>query len=439
MPPRVLIYVRESRDEGGVHRDRIDTQRTMLMRYATEHHLGDIVGILEDDDMTGTDFRRLDRVKSMAAGGEIDILLLKDASRLGRNLKESLLFTEFLAGCGVELCFAGGTYNEDLFPLEAWFHEMRAKEDSRKIRGVLYHKIAAGDFLVSPPYGYKREGNHLVPHPETAPIVRRIFDEFLAGRSTGEIAGSLNGAGIPTPSMGKGIRGAALTWSAGSIRRILGDVCYVGIKINHKTVGKSFKNKIRIETDRSERYVFPEAHEKLISEEVFRMAAEKLRESTRGAGQASPYRGMVFCGGCGSRLMVRTRSGREPALVCPKWHREGPASCSSHHVTLAALHGAVRGAVRGFYHTHRDRVKPEANQPSLESLYEDFLNGRVSPAFFEKMRQRLMREPESPTMPKDVDASGWEEAAARLLIEKMVVLDPGDGVETRTLRVFLGV
>ena len=67
------------------------------------------------------------------------------------------------------------------------------------------------------------------------------------------------------------------------------------------------------------------------------------------------------------------------------------------------------------------------------------MNGRVSPAFFEKMRQRLMREPESPTMPKDVDASGWEEAAARLLIEKMVVLDPGDGVETRTLRVFLGV
>ncbi|MBR4867426.1 MAG: recombinase family protein [Clostridia bacterium] len=431
--------MRESRDEGGEHRDRIDTQREMLLRYAAEHHLGEIVGILEDDDMTGTDFGRLDRVKSMAAGGEIDRLLLKDASRLGRNLKESLLFTEFLAGCGVELCFAGGTYNEDLFPLEAWFHEMRAKEDSRKIRGVLYHKMAAGDFLISPPYGYQREGNRLVPHPETAPVVRRIFREFAAGCSTGEIAGRLNGAGIPTPSMGKGIRGAAPAWSAGSVRRILGDVCYLGTKINHKTVGKSFKNKTRIETEPSERYVFPKAHEELISEELFRIAAVKLRESTRGAGQVSPYRGMVFCGGCGSRLMVRNRPGRETALVCPKWHRKGPAACSSHRVALADLHGAVRGAVRGFYHTHRGEIKSKPDRPSLESLYEDFLEGRVSSDFFEKMRQKLMKEPELPALPEDVDAGGWEEAAARLLIEKMVVLDPGDGAEGRTLRVFLRV
>ncbi|MBR5869042.1 MAG: recombinase family protein [Clostridia bacterium] len=439
MPPRVFLYVRESRDEGGEHRDRIDTQREMLLRYAAENRLGEVVGILEDDDATGTDFRRLDRVRTLAAAGEIDILLLKDSSRLGRNLKESLLFTEFLEGCGVELCFAGGTYNEDLFPLEAWFHEMRAKEDSRKIRGVLYHKMATGDFLISPPYGYLREGNRLVPDPEAGPVVRRIFDLFLGGASTGEVAHTLNGLGIPTPSAHKGIRGAAVAWSAGSIRRILGDPCYLGIKTNRKTVGKSFKNKKRIPTDPKDRVVLPGDHEGLIPEACFFQAAQRLRESTRGGGQASPYRGMVICGGCGSRLMLRTRSDRDPALICPKWHRQGKRACTSHHIPIGDLDRAVRGAVRGFYCENRQEPIPQSPGPALETLYEDLLAGRISPAFFENMRQRFTLASKTPNLPLDLDPFGWEERAARLLIEKMVVLDPGDGVEKKTLRVFLAL
>ena len=116
------------------------------------------------------------------------------------------------------------------------------------------------------------------------------------------------------------------------VRRILGDECYLGTKTNRKTVGKSFKNKKRIPTDPGDRVVLLGDHEGLIPEECFFRVAQRLRESTRGGGQASPYRGLVVCGGCGSRMMLRTRSGREPALVCSKWHRQGCRACTSHHL-----------------------------------------------------------------------------------------------------------
>ena len=178
-------------------------------------------------------------------------------------------------------------------------------------------------------------------------------------------------------------------------------------------------------------------HEGLIPEECFFRVAQRLRESTRGGGQASPYRGLVVCGGCGSRMMLRTRSGREPALVCSKWHRQGCRACTSHHIPICDLNRAVRGAVRGFYCENRQQPVFQSPGPSLETLYEDFLAGRISQPFFETMRQRLTEVPTESGLPSDLDPLGWEERAARLLIEKMVVLVPEDGVEGKTLRVFL--
>ncbi|MBR5743036.1 MAG: recombinase family protein, partial [Clostridia bacterium] len=209
---RILVYCRESRDEGGENRERIETQRDMLLRFAREQKLGKIVKVVMDDDATGTDFRRLDAVKALAEEGEIDALLLKDSSRLGRNLTESLLFTEFLEKRGVELLFESEEYNEDFFPLAAWFHEQRAKEDSRKIRRVLYHKMEEGELLISPPYGYRRDGRRLLPG-EAAETVREIFRRFLEGETPGEIARRLDQAGVPTPSRDTGRKDAAPRWS----------------------------------------------------------------------------------------------------------------------------------------------------------------------------------------------------------------------------------
>ena len=426
---RILVYCRESRDEGGEKKERIETQRDMLLSYAERAGLGRVVKIVMDDDRTGTDFRRLDAVREAALRGEIDALLLKDSSRLGRNLTESLLFTEFLEKCGVELLFESEEYNEDFFPLEAWFNEQRAKEDSRKIRRVLYHRMKEGELLIAPPYGYGREGNRLVPG-KRAGTVREIFRLFLAGESPGEIARRLDAEGIPTPSREKGKRNASLFWSGATVRRILSDETYLGRRVHRKTVGKSFKDKTRLPVSRDERIVREGDHEPLVAPEDFRKAGERLKGLTRGSSEKTPFAGLLFCGACGSRLVLRKRRGREEIFVCSRYNKGGKRLCGMHALPRAAAEAAARGAAAGLLLEKKDFPAPEKERaPLLEALYEDYLAGRVTKAFFEKARKKLSaaerrKLPEDRILPA---LSGREEEIALLLVSGMTFYEKGEG------------
>src|SRR5688572_1208839 len=53
------------------------------------------------------------------------------------------------------------------------------------------------------PYGYLVVDGKLIPHPEQAPIVRRMRTEFLSGQSLVKIAKALNADGIPSPASSK--------------------------------------------------------------------------------------------------------------------------------------------------------------------------------------------------------------------------------------------
>ena len=92
----VLIYCRESRDENGESYERIETQRDILLDFCRRRGLVNVVDVILDDDTSGTSFRRFDPVIERVRQGEIQVLVFKDASRLGRNLKESLIFVDLV-------------------------------------------------------------------------------------------------------------------------------------------------------------------------------------------------------------------------------------------------------------------------------------------------------------------------------------------------------
>ncbi|MFQ9873103.1 MAG: recombinase family protein [Oscillospiraceae bacterium] len=97
---RVVLYCRESRDENGENFERIETQRDILLDFCRRRQLNNIVGIILDDDKSGTDFSRFDSIVRAAQRREIDVLVFKDSSRLGRNLRESLNFIEQMQRLG---------------------------------------------------------------------------------------------------------------------------------------------------------------------------------------------------------------------------------------------------------------------------------------------------------------------------------------------------
>lgn len=271
----VLVYCRESRDEFQADYERIETQREMLLAFCRRRGLVNIADVVLDDGKSGTDFHRFDRILPRIERGEIRVLVCKDASRLGRNLKESLIFVDRLEECGAEILFESEEYHEDFFPLKAWFNEQRAKEDSRKIRRVLRYKMETGELLIKPVYGYRRSADGaMVPHPETGTVVAEIFRLAAQGHSTGEIAHLLNRRAVPTPSQAAGLQHCAAQWNRQHIRRILSNPVYLGTMVYNRTGRKSFKNSRTIRKPESEWIILPAHHPALVTPEQF-AAAQK--------------------------------------------------------------------------------------------------------------------------------------------------------------------
>lgn len=305
-----LIYCRESRDENNQEYERIETQRDILVEFCKRKGLVNVVDIIMDDDCTGTSFQRFHTVIERVKRKEIQVIVFKDSSRLGRNLKESLIFVEQMENWGAEIIFESEDYNEDFFPLKAWFNEQRAKEDSLKIRRVLQHKMEAGTLLVKPSYGYRRSGTgEMVPEEETARVVRWIFQETLKGREASELAAELNARGVLTPSQAAGYSNAMSCWVGQHIRRIVTNPVYMGAMIHHRTSKKSFKNKKTVYHPEQKWIVLEEHHEPLVSREVFeevqrtrrRFKREKYTRMNR------PFSGLLQCGRCGRPLVLRSR------------------------------------------------------------------------------------------------------------------------------------
>jgi len=128
----IAIYVRESRDDNEENIETIETQRDLLVKYANSNSIGSIYKIYIDDNISGTTFDRpgIRELQNDVIAGHIDILLLKDLSRLGRNNAKTLVFLDYLEENGVRVITSDGRFDSntdgDLVGIETWFNERYA-------------------------------------------------------------------------------------------------------------------------------------------------------------------------------------------------------------------------------------------------------------------------------------------------------------------------
>ena len=267
---KVLVYCRESRDDYGEKYERIETQREILLDFCAKNGLINIVEVIMDDNVSGTSFERLNEVKKMMKKGEVEIFICKDASRLGRNLLESLKFIEYAEECNVEIIFESEEFNPELFPLIAWFNERRAKEDSDKIRRVLRHKLENG-LVIVPKYGYRKENGKLVPDDEVADVVRKMGEMAYNGSTPSQIADYLNIIHALSPSEGHSTKRKMVhpIWTRDKVRRILQDITYTGTQVSCKTQKVSFKSKKYRKVPKDQQIVIENHHEALIPKYMY--------------------------------------------------------------------------------------------------------------------------------------------------------------------------
>ncbi|HEY8350613.1 MAG TPA: recombinase family protein [Clostridiales bacterium] len=413
---RVAVYARISRDDNKENFESIENQRDMLLAYTEANKLGKVAAVYMDDNVSGSAVQRpgLDRMKEDILKGMIDVVLVKDLSRLGRNNAATLQLIDFFEEHGVRVVTADGRFDSlvdsDMVGIETWVNERYVRDISRKIRAALRFKIQKGEYLGKAPFGYRKSGtekNRLVADESEAHIVMLIYRLYLSGMGYTAISKYLEEKGYASPQN----RG----WNRITVRRILSSRVYIGDTVQGVSEKVSFKSKKTRRLPESSWVITEGTHEALVPREIFDKVQAMRMSRTGGRKVQGRMRhvlsGIIYCGGCGSAMYARRRSGGI-AYVCGNYCRNGKKACTSHFVYEREIVGHICSELMslfrledeiaklketfGDYKTDEQgrawndmNVRMENLLRRQELLYRDRLEGRISGQLFDRMNRQL--------------------------------------------------
>jgi len=304
----------------------IINQRRFVNDYCKRNHIT-LVGEFVDDGWSGGNFERpgFQRMMKELEKGKVSVVVTKDLSRLGRDMREASYYAEqFFPEHGIRYLAINDNFDSDydnvMAPFQFAMNEVYLRDGSKKVREVLKNKRENGLYCACPPFGYKKadnDKNHLIPDENTAPIVQRIFKQAADGDSTRKIAIDLNNDRVIPPLKYRVLyrdnfneKGAARSsdyWNYTTVKRILKNEVYLGHTVLGKSKKASIKSNKKMPIDKENWVVTKNTHEPLVSEDVFLRAKANMGKNTlkyEGYGHVrkSIFSGLVYCAKCGHAL-----------------------------------------------------------------------------------------------------------------------------------------
>ena len=441
------LYVRLSRDDDNEgDSNSIAHQIEILKKYAKERGITSYK-IYKDDGYSGTSFNRPGFQEMLAdiEAGLVSMVIVKDMSRFGRNYLEVGLYTEirfpelgvrFIAvNDGVD---SDNPFDNDFTPFRNIINEWYAKDTSKKIRAVFKTKGMSGKRLsTQAPYGYLRdtEGN-LSIDPETAPVVRLIFQLAAEGNGPGKIARRLRELEIITPGTLAYQRSGRTDrydpdhpciWNVSTIVHILDNRDYLGHTVNFKTSKVSYKSKRVVENPVEKQAVFENTHEALVSQETWEIVQKSRQNRHRPTrmGDMGLFSGLLYCADCGHALNLnRTKAwAREQDNYTCGTYKRKKGECTAHYIRAVVQEQLVQENLREdlccaredkeafvqqamSHHMRAQMKEQEQDRRTLEQqerriteidgiikrLYEDNISGKLTDERFSKMFTDYERE-----------------------------------------------
>lgn len=294
---------------------------------------------------------------------KINIIIVKDLSRIGRNYIEVSNFIDEIIPL-YKLRFISindkidSYFNpESMNTLEILFknlmNENYAKDISNKIRSTHVVRKQKGDFIgVVAPFGYKKDTNDyhkLIIDPEAADIVKRIFDMALQGHTRQEIVKELNELHIITPSVYLkdmiGFKGGRISeeWNVKNIDKILRNEMYIGNMVQGKRKRISHKIHNVITKAEDEWIKVENTHEPIIEKKIFQIVNDNLFKRNNLAnnkGKYHVYSGHLKCADCGASL-VRCSKGKSGYVFYYCSSFKNKKICSKHYISEKNLNNLV--------------------------------------------------------------------------------------------------
>jgi len=318
------IYTRVSSDQQK-EAQTIESQVSALKEYASQKDYNiPEEWCFRDEGYSGAYLVRpgLERLRDLAAEGQITAILIYSPDRLSRKYAYQVLLMEEFKRRGVEVVFlkspnAPTPEGELLLQFQGMIAEYeRAQIVERSRRGKKHRaKLGIINSLSRAPYGYRyvkksEHSNALYEVVEDrAEIVRQIYQAYIQeGRPILGIARWLNERGIATSS-GKG------KWLPSSIRNVLRNPAYKGQAAfgRHSSTmdthgvtrrrwrGKFARGLVYRERPKEEWISIPVPA--VITEDIFELAQERLQKnkhySERNTQQSTILQGLLVCALCG--------------------------------------------------------------------------------------------------------------------------------------------
>ena len=381
-PWKAALYIRLSREDGDkVESNSITSQREILKEYLKLHPDIELHDFYIDDGWSGTNFDRPGFIRMMEDiySGDVNCVIVKDLSRFGRNYTDAgnyldnifvRLQIRFIAlNNGIDTatnnmnaatrCITVGVQNV--------INESLAATTSVNVRGTLNVNREQGKFIGSfASYGYMKDPNDhhkLIIDPETAPVVRMIFEKFIDGCSIIGIAKDLNEMGIPNPTAYKKLKGFNYKhpagkkldglWPDSSVRRILRNEMYVGNMVQGKNTTISYKIKQCRAIPKEDWIIVEGTHEAIVDRETFDKAQSLFNQFIRKAPQKSEVdliSALKQCADCLRTMNKKTNShpyGTYHYYRCGTSRKMKKSSCTNHTIRIDKMELAVLASIQG--------------------------------------------------------------------------------------------
>ena len=381
----VALYIRLSQEDNDNGEDKqesnsVTSQKTLLNEFIEEHDDLIVFDTYIDDGFTGTDFNRpsFQRLLEDMRNGNINCVIVKDLSRLGRNYIEvgnyieqvfPLFNIRFIAiNDSVDSFRNPASTNTILVPFKNLINDEYCRDTSIKIRTSLNGKKKKGEFIGAfPSYGYikdPKDKHKLIIDEVAADIVKKIFN-WNVNEGLGKIAicHKLNDLGILNPTGHKklelgqnynnyGIKDNTYTWTPSTVRNILNNEVYIGNTVQGKRRTKSYKVH-KVEVVPKEEWVRVEnTHEPIIDKKTFAKAQELSRRDTKVSqktNELSIWAGLLKCADCKRAMNKKSSTNKSGSkyeyYICSTYRKKSNNLCTKHTIKEELLEKAVLQAI----------------------------------------------------------------------------------------------
>lgn len=367
-PKRVAAYCRVSTDREEQEHS-FETQKAMYTEMIMMKPTWQMAGIYADEGITGTVAKKRPGFMKMIEDcrkGKIDMIVTKSVSRFSRNNLDCLMYVRELKQLGIPIIFEKEGINtiqvssELLLTLFGALSQAESESISMNVKLGIRQSLKNGNvrFSYKTFLGY-RKGADGQPEivPEQADIVRRIYNDFLAGATYLEIAKQLTDENVPT--MGGGNR-----WFSERIKSILKNEKYKGDALLQKTyITDPISKRVKKNNGELPMYYVENSHPAIIErrifdrvqEEIARRAGKKKVKQTGTKTELGRYSGkyalteLLYCGECGTpyRRCTWSRDGKKKIVWrCVSRLDYGKKYCkNSPSVEESRLHNAIAAAI----------------------------------------------------------------------------------------------